>query len=65
MGGKGIASRRTELINLAHWIERRYGLADRAKTHGPRSEAEVIYAEVLKRIATIGKPAPRDEAPEQ
>lgn len=39
-----------ELIDLAHWIEQHFALSPRPKIHSA-SEAEVIYAHVLKRIA--------------
>lgn len=41
--------RRWELIDLAHWIEQHFKLGARPKIH-EATEAEVIYAQVLKRI---------------
>jgi hypothetical protein len=40
-----------ELIGLAKWIEQRFALDSRPKVH-QATEAEHIYAEIVRRIAT-------------
>ena len=44
------AQRRHELLELAHWVERQFDLGAQPKIHSAK-ESEVIYAQILKRIA--------------
>jgi hypothetical protein len=42
------------LIDLAQWIEHRFALSGRTKVH-ERTEAEQIYAEIVRRLGEAGK----------